>query len=290
MFSHPIRLELLFNRFREGNGMTDFYVRWGDDVQPYILQLASQHIETLGKYCKDAITRLLKCRKRKRAVVLVTARVKRSMMKAKAFHCFQMFGFDFELREGATKQKGRRQEFVLNFASPPDFAPLDMPPRLRRVDGMPLSARPDAKRRPRAAAPVRASGSRKGRVKKRRVERVSYHLQGFSLWIRKRSAALTSRLVAKLYKMYGLYQRLSARIAVMWRRRPRFDLVKSGMSFASSVRVLEVHAPIRARLEQRVIGESLRLLLFTFVSPEPSIDWSAYPFGRPAEEGERIAV
>jgi hypothetical protein len=90
--------------------------------------------------------------------------------------------------------------------------------------------------------------------------------------------------------MYGLYQRLSARIAVMWRRRPRFDLVKSGTGFLSSMRELEVHAPIRAGLEPLVIGESLRLLLFTFVPGEPSIDWNAYPFGRPADEGERIAV
>jgi hypothetical protein len=270
--------------------MTDFYVRWGDDVQPYIMQLASEHIAALRKYCKEAISRILKSRKRKRAVVLITRRVKRSMLKAKAFHCFEMFGFHFDLREGARNPEGRRQEFVLNFASPPDFAPHDMPPRLRRADGMPLSARPQVTRRPRAVAPVRRRASRQGRVKKRRVERISYRLRGLSLWIRNRGAALTSRLVAKLYKMYGLYQRLSARIAVMWRRRPRFDLVKSGTSFLSSLRELEVHAPIRARLEPLVIGESLRLLLFTFVSPEPFIDWNAYPFGQPADEGERIAV
>ena len=270
--------------------MTDFYVRWGDDVQPYILQLASEHIETLRRYCKDTIRKILKSRKRKRAVVLITLRVNRGMLKARAFHCFDMFGFHFELREGPRSPEVRRQEFVLTFASPPDFAPHEMPPRLRRVDGMPLSARPVTRRRPKAAAPVRASRSRRGRVKKCGGERISYRLRGFSLWIRNRGAALTSRFVAKLYKMYGLYQRLSARIAVRWRRRPRLDLVKSGMSLLGSVSELEVHAPISARLEPRVLGESLRLLLFTFVSPEPSIDWNAYPFGRLADEGERITV
>jgi hypothetical protein len=268
--------------------MTDFYVRWGDDVQPYILQLASEHIATLRTYCKRTIAWLLECRKRSRAVVLVTARVKRSMLKAKAFHRFEMFGFHFELREGATKQKGRKQEFVLNFASPPDFAPEDMPPRLRRIDGKPLSARPDTKIRPNAVAPAHASRSE--RAKERRFERIPYRLRQCSLWIRTRSAVLTSRLAAKLYKMYGTYQRLSAPIAIMWRRRPRFDLLRRGTNFLTSLRELEVHAPIRARLEPRLLGESLRVLLHTFVSPEPPIDWSAYPFGRLADEGERIAV
>jgi hypothetical protein len=270
--------------------MTDFYVRWGDDVQPYILQLASEHIETLRKYCKDAIRRIFKSRKHKRAVVLITRRVNRGMLKSRAFHCFDMFGFHFELREGARSPEGRKQEFVLTFASPPDFAPHEMPPRLRRVGGMPLSARPLTRRRPRAAAQVRAKGSRRGRVKKRELARIPYRLQGVSLWIRNRCAALTSSLVVKLYKMYGPYQRLSARVALMWRRRPRLDLVTGGTGLSASVRELEVHAPIRARLEPRVIGESLRLLLFTFVSPEPSIDWSAYPFGRLADEGERISA
>lgn len=290
MWSHAIRLELLFNRFRKGNGMTDFYVRWGDDVQPYILQLASEHIETLRKYCKDTVRRILKSRRRRHAIVLITRRVKRGMLKAKAFHCFEMFGFHFELREEARNLEGLKQEFVLNFTSPPDFAPHDMPPRLRRVDGKPLSARPVAKRRPRAVAPPPAGRSRKGGVRKRRVERISYRLRGFSLWIRNHRAALTSRLAAKLYKMYGACQRLSAPLAIMWRRRPRFGFPASGTSFLTSLRELEVHAPIRARLEPRLIGESLRLLVFTFVSPEPPIDWSAYPFGRPADEGERIAV
>jgi hypothetical protein len=271
--------------------MTDFYVRWGDDVQPYVLHLASEHIETLRKYCKDTIRRILKSRRRKRAVVLITRRVNRGMLKAKAFHCFDMFGFHFELREGARSADGRKQEYVLTFASPPDFAPQDMPPRLRRVDGKPLSARPVTRRRPRAAAPVRAKGPRRGRVKKRKAERVSYRLQGVSLWIRNRCAALTSSLVVKLYKMYGLYQRLSARIAAIWRRRPYFGLMRRGTVMLAMVRDIEVHAPIRARLEPRVIGESHRFLLFTFVSPHPSIDWNAYPFGRLADdEGERLAV
>ena len=80
--------------------------------------LASEHIATLRAYCKRTIAWLLECRKRKRAVVLVTARVKRSMLKTKSFHRFEMLGFHFELREGATKQKARKREFVLNFARP----------------------------------------------------------------------------------------------------------------------------------------------------------------------------
>jgi hypothetical protein len=212
------------------------------------------------------------------------------MLKAKAFHRFEMFGFHFELREGAAKQKGRKQEFILNFASSPDFAPEDMPPRLRRIDGKPLSARPDTKSRPNTVAPARARALRREPAKNPGVERTPYRLQGFCLWIRTRSAVLRSCLAAKLYKMYGTYQRLSAPIAIMWRRRPRFDLLRVGTRFLTSLRELEVHAPIRARLEPRLLGESLRLLLYTFVSPEPPIDWSAYPFGRVADEGERIAV
>jgi hypothetical protein len=270
--------------------MTDFYVRWGDDVQPYIRQLASEHIDTLRDYCHETIGRILTARRRRRAVHSITVRVKQSMMKGKAFHCFKMFGFDFELREGTKKQpKARKQEYILNFSAEPDFDSGDMPPRLRRVDGKPLTAVPAVKRRPRAVAPTRAQGSRKGSGKKREVERISYRLRGVSLWIGQKAAVLASSLAAKLYKMRSAYQRLSARIAATWRRRPRLGLVTAHGPFLTYASEPDVCAPTHARLEPRLLGESLRFLLFTFVS-EPAVDWSAYPFGRLAEQGERRPV
>jgi hypothetical protein len=266
--------------------MADFYVVFGDDVQPYICKLASEHIGTLRVHCDDAAAKILESRKRRHRVALITKRVNRDMLKGKALHCFEMFGFDFELRENA-KPNQRKLEFILNFASTPDFEPEDMPERLRRVDGKALSARPVRRRRPQAARSQRVPGTRKGRDKKRTVERISYRLPGFCLWIHAHGAALASSLATKLYNMFRTYQRLSAHLAAAWRRRPRLEL---GKSFLTSVAEPDLHAPIRARLEPRLIGESLRLLIFTFVSPEPAIDWSAYPFGPPADEGERIAV
>jgi hypothetical protein len=50
------------------------------------------------------------------------------------------------------------------------------------------------------------------------------------------------------------------------------------------------YAPVRARLEPRLIGESLRVLLFTFVSRERAALWDASLFGELPDEGERIAV
>jgi hypothetical protein len=269
--------------------MADFYVVFGNDVQPYICKLASEHIGSLRVRCDSIAAKVLASRKRRRRVALITPRINRSMLDGKALHCFEMFGFDFALRENA-KPNQRKLEFVLNFAATPDFEPEDMPERLRRVDGKALSARPTRRRRPQAARPQRAAGTRKGRGKKRSVERTSYRIPGFSLWIHAQSAALASSLAAKLYKMHDTYQRLSDRVAAMWRRRPRFGFKRAGTSLLTSVQELEAHAPIRARLEPRLIGESLRLLIFTLVTPEPPIDWSAYPFGQPADEGERIAV
>ena len=270
--------------------MTDFCVRWGDDVQPYVMQLASEHIETLRLYCNDTIERILESRRgRNVAVIPVTPRVRRDMIKAKAFHSFEMLGFAFELRESMKKQpKTGKQEFVLNFAAPPDFLPKDMPPRLRRVAGKPICARPRRRRRPEAAVAQPAAAARPRNRKKRAVERLSYRFGQFCLWIHAKVAALATSSSLKLYKMDKLYRRLSAQIAAMWRRRPRLDFALSGEAFLTPERELDAHTPIRARLEPMLIGESLRLLLFTFVPRESPVDWNAYPFGRLADEGERI--
>jgi len=267
--------------------MHDFYVRWGDDVQPYLMQLASEHIETLGRYCKNTILRLLRLRRARLAVILVTARVRRRMMNAKAFHCFKMFGFDFELREGS--RKGRKLEFVLSFATTPDFEPKDMPPRLRRVNGQALSARPARKSRPQAVARPGAKTPKPRKARKGTRYRLACSdgpppligKSGFTL-------ATVSFLSAKLYKMDEIYRRLSPQLAAMWRRRPRIDLPFSKRSLLTHLRNFEGYTPMRACLEPQLLGESLRLLLFTFVPHEPPIDWSAYPFGRLADEGERI--
>lgn len=269
--------------------MADFYVRWGNDVQPYVLQLASEHIETLRAYCNDAACAIMESRTGKRAVIALTARVKRSMLKGKAFHRFDMFGFAFELRESVKGAPARKQEFILNFTAMPDFAPEDMPPRLRRISGKPLSARPASRRKPRSArtAPAKGTGTR---AKKRSVERAAYRFAALGLWIQAWVASLATTSATKLYKMYRTYQRLSAGAAVLWRRRPRLAFRYVGQKFLTNAAQGEAVAQTRARLEPRLIGESLRLLLFTFVSPEPSIDWNAYPFGRLADQGEPIAA
>jgi hypothetical protein len=265
--------------------MADFYVRWGDDVQPYVFQLGAEHIKALRLYCRKTIARLLRIRARRGAVVTVTLRVSRRMMNAKAFHRFEMFGFHFELRESPAK-KGQRQEFVLSFSTYPDFEPHDMPPRLRRMEGRALSAAPTRKRRPRAAAPARAGTAGPASDKKRKVERQSYRIS--RLWIRPEAAALASSLAAKLYKMRASCQTLLAHLASMWRRRPRLAWPRIRVNFLTPLAEAESYAPTRARLELRLIGESLGLPLFTLVPAEPPIDWGACLFGERADEGERI--
>jgi len=174
----------------------------------------------------------------------------------------------------------------LNFRTPPDFQPEDMPPRLRRVEGEPLSAQPSQKAGKRSAAPQPAAVKR-GNKKKRASERVMCRLRPIFKGIAKRAAISVSSAAAKLYKMYDLYHRLSARIAVMWRRRRRLKLSLPSEFVLTFERELE-YAPIRARLEAQLIGESLRVLLFTFVSREPKL-WDASLFGelRP-DRGEHI--
>lgn len=273
--------------------MTDFYVRWGDDVQPYVMQLASEHIDTLRERCFRVARTLVARRDATRTVVdFIAPGLPQDALDATMFHRFKLFGFHFELREGARKLPGaRKQEFILNFFTVPNFAPKDMPARLRRVQGKPLSARPTRRRRPRAAAqPVRAKGKRAGKGKKRKFERIAYRFEQSRLWIRVRAAVLASSFEDKLYKMYDAYQRLSVHAAIMWRRRPRLALPDLRTKFLTNGSTREDRTPLGVRLEPRLLGESLRLLLFTFVSPEPPIDWSAYPFGKLADEGERIAV
>jgi hypothetical protein len=270
--------------------MTDFYVLWGDDVQPYVLQLAAEHIEALRLYCNDAARVILERRANEQNLIVLTRRVSRDMMNAQAFHSFEMFGFDFKLTESGKKHsRQRKKEFVLGFATTPDFEPEDMPPRLRRVDGKAVSARPRARRRPQAAAPARARGARSRRGK-RRLKSVSDRLAALRTLVQAKVAALGSSLWAKLYKMNRLYQRLFTLAASMWRRRPCLDFRFAEAIFLRSFPEFETPAPVRARLEPRLIGESRRILLFTFVAPEPLVDWNAYPFGRLAEEGEPIPI
>lgn len=269
--------------------MTDFYVRWGDDVQPYILQLASEHIGTLRLYCNRTIRSLLEKRAGKSAVIAVTSRVDTDMLKAKAFHRFPMFGFEFELRESAKKQLGHKQEFVLRFAATPDFEPEDMPPRLRRVDGKSVSAQPTRRRRPRAYAPAQAA-PRAQKPRKHGLGILAYRLETVCVWIRTRFAALTSSLGIKLCNMRGSYLRLSRCAFAMWRRRPRVEVPRVRATFLTSRHKCQPDAASVARLEPRLIGTTLSLLLFTYVAPRPGIDWNAYPFGRLAEDGERIRL
>lgn len=270
--------------------MTDFYVLWGDDVQPYVLQLPAEHIEALRLYCNDAARVILERRINEQNVILLTTDVNLSMMNGQAFHRFDMFGFDFKLTESAKKRARRhKQEFVLGFATTPDFEPEDMPSRLARVDGKAVSARPRTRRRPQAAAPARARGAR-SRKGKRRSKSVTNRLAQRCVWIQAQVAALLSSLWTNVYMMNKLYQRLFTRAVIVWRRRPRLHFRFAETFFLRSFPELETYAPVRARLEPRLIGESRRILLFTFVAPEPLVDWNAYPFGRLAEEGEPIPI
>jgi hypothetical protein len=270
--------------------MTDFYVRWGDDVQPYVLQLASEHIETLRIYCKSIAAKISRSRRaRDVAVMPVTSRVNRSMIKGRSSHRFEMFGFDFRLRENTKKQpKSHKLEYVLNFATKPDFGPQEMPARLRRIKGQAISARPIRKRRPQAAAPTRAPAPPQERKKKRKAERAARRLALRCLWIPERAAVVLSSFPVKLYKMYARYRRLSAQLAAMWRRRPHLDLGIGRIDFLTALPQPDPYAPARAWLEPRLFGESLSLLLFTFVSREPVIDWDDWLFGETPDEGERI--
>jgi hypothetical protein len=179
---------------------------------------------------------------------------------------------------------------VLNFGAPPTFQPKAMPPRLRRVNGKPLSARPRPNRRPRGAAPARAKAPRRQRAKKRGYSRLAYRILSSDLLTAAAFAALPSSLRDKLYKMYGIYQGLSAHAATMWRRRPHVDFRAGSHVFLTRLTERPVCTPARTQLEPRLLGESIRLVLFSFVSREPVIEWSAYPFGQLPDEGERMAI
>lgn len=267
--------------------MADFCVRWGDDVQPYVMRLGRKHIETLRAYCDETITRLLSSRRHKRSVLAVTPRVDKSMLKARAFHRFKMFGFDFELREDP-KSKLKKREFVLHFTTHPNFKPEDMPLRLRRVKGAPLSARPKGKSGKRGGART-SRKRRKGNPEKRGAQRVLYRLRPIFNGNALRCSVLASRVSAKLYNMQRLYRRLSAQAAVMWRRRPTLGISLRTQPFLTFARE-RAFAPTCARLEPRIIGETHRVLLFTFVSREPAAPWDVNLFGELPDEGERIAV
>jgi len=95
--------------------MTKICVGWGRDVQPYVMQLASEHIETLREYCEDTIARILKSRKRH--VLAVTARVNKSMLKAKAFHCFDKFGLRLRIARKQNQAEKARVRFELQDAA-----------------------------------------------------------------------------------------------------------------------------------------------------------------------------
>ncbi len=269
--------------------MDDFCVRWGEDVQPYIMQLGSEHIDRLRRYCTTSVQRLRQLRQaRNSAVIAVTARVHRRMMKATAFHCFEMFGFSFALRE--EEKRGRKQEFVLNFASAPDFEPSDIPPRLRCAPGESISARPRRKRRAaKAAVPDRSETLGSGDGRKREAERVATcRLARFLMWKERQGAVLASWLAPRLYKLDQRYRRLFVHLRTIWRRRPQIGLPFQREYLLTRLREFSAHATTRLRLEPRFMDGPVHLLLFTFVTREPAIDWDDYPFGRLADETERI--
>jgi hypothetical protein len=261
--------------------MTGFCVRICKHVQPYVMGLAAEHIEALRERCDELAQRMCLNRRRKLRVIAVTARVDRSMMKGRQFRCFDMFGFEFKLCEGA--KQGRTQEFVLKFAMAPDFEPEDMPPRLRRKHGEPLSAQP------KRTAPRRKTRNDESKAaKKRGAERIGAPLCW--LWIETWLAQLATSSKAKLCEMYDLYHKLSAKAAAMWRRRPRVAFIRPRKQSLTTLFEARPDRLPRARLEPRVFSESigLPLLLYTLVSREPAIDWDAWLFGERSAESERI--
>lgn len=268
--------------------MAGYNFRWGDDVQPYILHLAAEYIEALLNYCHEECQKIMDVRDaRKTCVVALMPRTNvPRILKAKVLRRFEMLGFHFELRESAPTKKSPKPEFVLNFTLTPDFEPQDMPARLKRVAGKAVSARP-RQTRPRASAPTPADKPPQGTGEQARVITISYQLPAVPLWISEEAAALASSFVDKMYKMYDLYQRLSVHLAAMWRRRPQFGALFRELSFLTSLDDSFAIAPARARLEPMLIGESIRLILYSFVSRKPAL-WDVDLFGRAPDEGERI--
>jgi hypothetical protein len=270
--------------------MADYNFRWGDDVQPYILQLASEYIEALLDYCHAQIAMIMERRDARFTCVVAlmpNTNVKR-VLRAKVVHRFPMLGFDFELRESPRTKRAVKPEFVLNFTVLPDFEPKDMPARLKRVNGKALSARPRRRgAHPACVTPAHAQAPPREAGEKPRVITITYTLPDFSLWISRELAKQRSFLESKLYKMYGLYQRLSVHAAVMWRRRPQLGAPFRSMKFLTPLDDSWTIASACARLEPVLLGESIRLMLFSFVSREQAL-WDADLFGRAPDEGERI--
>ncbi len=176
--------------------MTDFYVRCGEDVQPYMERLAAEHITTVKRRCHRIGRKIMDARRRNDGVAVITKRVRHAMMNGEACSSFHELGFHFLLREApGQRANARKREFILSFATRPRFAPEDMPRRLRKRNGK-ASARPvkKAKKRPKRGAP---SAPRNKPKRPSKAERVLSFLHNKMTLV----GAMLSRLQRRLYEM-----------------------------------------------------------------------------------------
>lgn len=266
--------------------MTDFYFRWGDDVQPYVLRLASEYTRAIFSHSVGVARLIQDMRNREGVLVLVPrALVRFKMINGRAHHRFDMLDFKFRLIDiGITPPEPKKRCYELRFQVKPDFAPEDMPRRLRRKGGTANAAI--------IVRPIRVRTKRKPPVKRRRKKngdkRVLYN---FGLSTAARAVAtLVSRLRGTVPKMYDLYRKLYERAETMWRRRPHWNFsLQRILRLLTRLSDSPTCAPARGWLEARQIGGEfgLPLILYTLVLREPPIDWDAWLFGEP-DESERM--
>jgi hypothetical protein len=275
--------------------MADHCVRWGKDVDPYVRRLASEYIKELSIRCDGIARKIIRARRRKARIAVITAHVDRDMLNGEAHYRFRKLGFHFVLREvPGQPADARKREFELNFATKPKFAPEDMPLRLRKRKGKAVSARPAKAKKKRRVA-VRLAVREAGRLMKRISRAVHKSQQAAVTAI----TALT-RFAAKLPSVItNVSHRVSTHVRTLklvlykaWRRRPRVSFATREIwtSFIKLGEPLD-YTPARAWLEPKNIGTSLGLSLWVNVlaSSDPPIDWDSFPFGEPPPESEQLA-
>jgi len=282
--------------------MTDYYVRWGTDVDPYVRRLASEYIAELSDRCDGIARKVMRARARAARVATITSRVSRGMLNGAAHYRFRKLGFHFVLNETPNQPANvRKREFVLNFATKPEFAPEDMPLRLRKRKGKAVSAKPaKAKKKRRSAA----------RLAARQVRRIvaaisrSFHSSARAAVtsvnvVTHYAANLASVITNVTHNALPLGRTLKLLLYKAWRRRPRvapptrrLNLVHACKELLTRMREPPACTPTRAWLERRDFGSSFgfSLSLNVLASSEPSMDGNGFPYRGPPEESERLAL
>jgi hypothetical protein len=270
--------------------MADYSVRVGEDVDPYVRNLASEYITELFERTDEIASRVMRARERVAAIA-----VDGDAVNGEA-HCrFRKFGFHFLLsEEPGQPANAKKRQFVLNFATKPKFLPKDMPRRLRKRNGKAVSARPTKAKKKRRV--VTRSAARQVR---RIIAAISFRLHEIADWsvTYVKQSTHNARMMLSVItnvSQRAFYQARTLKLLLYkaWRRRPRVALPTRAINRAARNLPEPPHsAPTGAWLERRHFDMSagFALRLNVLASSEPPIDWDSFPFGAPPPESEQQA-